>query len=215
MGWLDRWLDKREQQRQAELEQLALQIAAQSKRERQRNEEALRELSRAISDEVDRRQAAGELTPLMATEVRLEALKVARAPLGLHSRDTLSPLLTPASVRQLVTDVILASAQERAGAQEQALWLREFKNDAARRERADEGAPGLLARAGIPAGPNELKIATLLLMRDERVTTKQMQQAVKAFEDAYERRVQRYKDTGGQTAWPAAEPLIHLLFGRQ
>ncbi|MDQ0935222.1 hypothetical protein ABTZ93_39410 [Streptomyces sp. NPDC097941] len=181
------------------------------------------ELSRAISDEVDQQRA--EICKRGTTyEVRVEAKgKAAGTQLSPYGSDRLDPLLVPAAIRQLVTDAIdvINTRHKRAEGRQPLIrpqpWLslREEEEDAARRERAAEAAPDLLARAGISAGRDELKIATLLLTRREDATTEQMQQAVKAFKDAYERRVQRYKDTGGQTAWPTADGVILLLFGRQ
>jgi hypothetical protein len=213
MGRWGRWLDKRERRRKGKQQRIALQkLGPQA-------EEAWDKLYRAISDEIDRRLAMGELTALMWADVFAEtATKLRRSQMNPYSPDQLDPALIPAAIRGLVTDAIGARHKqtERVQARKQKLELslREAKDDAVRRKPAAAAAPDLLARAGVSAGPNELKIATLLLMRHEQVTTEQMQQSVKAFKDAHERRVQRYRDTGGKTEWPTADLLIQLLFGR-
>ncbi len=77
---------------------------------------------------------------------------------------------------------------------------------------AEEAAPGLLARAGLPSGKNELAIATLLLLREEEVTPERIRHGVTMFENIYEAHVRSFKATGGQTSWPSAGALIRKLF---
>ncbi|MEU6179339.1 hypothetical protein [Streptomyces coeruleorubidus] len=83
--------------------------------------------------------------------------------------------------------------QERARKQESTKQnqLRSFDEKARPRRlaEAEEAAPGLLARAGLSPGKNELGIATRLLMRHEEVTPEQMQQAIEAFEAIHEAHV--------------------------
>nr|WP_143657562.1 hypothetical protein [Streptomyces sp. alain-838] len=80
------------------------------------------------------------------------------------------------------------------------------------RAEAEEAAPGLLARAGLPYGKNELEIATLLLLREEEVTPERIRHGVTMFEQIYEAHVRSFKATGGQTSWPSAGVLIRKLF---
>ncbi|MET9679788.1 hypothetical protein [Streptomyces coeruleorubidus] len=278
MGWLSRLRDERGQRRMAELRQFALRTAAaQQAREQQRQraqEEERRALCAAITDEVDRRQAAGQLSPLRAAKVLREALVSATR--GPDRLDYRYAEVMPAAVRQLVTDVIsgsrgtdridvseapidpellpvrtyadeahrrkalgLARAREKAWAkdhkqreQERARkrestkqestkqestkqnQLRSFDEKARprRRAEAEEAAPGLLARAGLPPGKNELEIATRLLMRHEEVTPEKVQQAIAGFEAIHEAHVRSFRETGGQTSWPSATSLIEKLF---
>jgi hypothetical protein len=213
MGQWGRWLDKREARRKGKQVRIALEEL------RPQAQEAWDKLYRALSDEIDRRLAVGELTSLMWADVFAEATtKLRRSRLNPYKTDQLDPVLLPAAIRELVTDAIDAchkhAERVRTRKHKVELSLREANDDAARRKPAAAAAPDLLARAGVSVGRNELKIATLLLMRHEHVTTEQMQQSVRAFKDAYERRVQRYKDTGGKTEWPTADLVIQLLFGR-
>lgn len=80
------------------------------------------------------------------------------------------------------------------------------------RAEAEKAAPGLLARAGLPSGKNELEIATLLLLREEEVTPERIRHGVTMFEEIYEAHVRSFKATGGQTSWPSAGALIRKLF---
>ncbi|MFE0893478.1 hypothetical protein ACFW4Q_31090 [Streptomyces rochei] len=80
------------------------------------------------------------------------------------------------------------------------------------RAEAEKAAPGLLARAGLPSGKNELEIATLLLLREEEVTPERIRHGVTMFEEIYEAHVRSFKATGGQTSWPNAGALIRKLF---
>lgn len=80
------------------------------------------------------------------------------------------------------------------------------------RAEAEKAAPGLLARAGLPSGKNELEIATLLLLREEEMTPERIRHGVTMFEEIYEAHVRSFKATGGQTSWPSAGALIRKLF---
>ncbi|MFH8533936.1 hypothetical protein ACH4GE_36665 [Streptomyces tendae] len=115
MGRLGRWWHEREQRRLAKAQQVADRWAAELTRRRQRNQDQLeagaaaRERKRrarcdAITEEVDRRQAAGQLTPLQAAKVLRAA--IARSDEHPGPLDYRHAEVMPAAIRQLVTDVM-------------------------------------------------------------------------------------------------------------
>ncbi|MFD7296483.1 hypothetical protein ACFV9W_24615 [Streptomyces sp. NPDC059897] len=282
MGWLSRWRDEREQRQLAQAREVADQRAAQLAGQRQRQQDQLaagvaaRERKRrakceGITEEVDRRQAGGQLSPLQAAKVLREA--IARADKDPGPLDYRHSAVMPAAIRQLVTDVISSiggiarvdapaapsdrvispagrraeqrKARVRAQARDKA-WKKEEARKAEQerareeeserafqewregmkdrlqnpaksprprgREEAEEEAPELLARAGLPPGRNELRIAVRLLMRNEEVAPEKMRRVFDSFEGMYENQVRRFKESGGQTPWPSAESLIDKLF---
>ncbi|MDX3500934.1 hypothetical protein PV689_03285 [Streptomyces sp. ATCC51928] len=111
MGWLRRRRDEYEQRQLAQARQAAAQVAARVARQRQLDqlvaegaERARRAKYDAITEEVDRRQAAGQLSPLQAAKVIRGA--VARAGEDPGLLDHRHSQVMPAAVRQLVTNVI-------------------------------------------------------------------------------------------------------------
>lgn len=225
-------------------------------------EEVRRALHAALTDEVDRRQATGQLSPLRAAQVLHAALAEASGgrrrrdarpsvPVHVfiaelisgsespHPVDALLPPLDPAlpeprrgpekvqrrkaAQRARAREGAWAKEQERVARRERERsqeWEKDFQRGRAeaeqraeRRRRAEQEAPGLLAGAGLAADKNTLEIATLLLMRHGEVTPEHMRRAVRVFEETYEARIRKFRESGGLMPWPRAETLIPVLFG--
>lgn len=226
------------------------------------SQEVGRALYAALTDEVDRRQATGQLSPLRAAQVLHAALAEASGgrrrldarpsvPVHVfvaelisgsgrpHPVDATLPPLDPAlpeprrgpekvqrrkaAQRTRAREKAWAKDQERVAQRERERrqeqdkdfqrWRAEAAQEAGRRQRAEQEAPGLLAGAGLAEDKNTLEIATLLLMRHGEVTPEHLRQAVRAFEETYEARVRSFRESGGLMPWPRAETLIPVLFG--
>lgn len=214
------------------------------RRELRRRAALTAEFSRRVSEEVVRQMRAGGISPLIVHEVMRTALVEAdRAGWGPDGDGAPGRPLTPEALRALVRNVAdrenralrvreeglysPGSIEDRVRGlleQQEEGWYKDRQEErgarraeaaaAARRSRTEEDARRLLAAAGLPVGRAEVKITTLLLLRDGKVTEAKVRAALQAFEDAYERRVRSFKEAGGQAVWPTADAVIESLFGR-
>jgi hypothetical protein len=170
--------------------------------------------------------------------VRDELMDEAAARAVAAGWDTRRHAPTREQVRDLVADTaegeqyraaLADQAQWDAKARELSLrrWQREKKEEqkhererkaaaekeARRRRKADEALHEFLTQAGLVHGQTESRIARLLMTRYRHPTADQLRSAVQAYENAYEARIHRYRETGGQTPWPTPDAIIDSLFG--